>query len=100
MGDKRFAFVKNSINAAQNNPNILPASFDLKEFTDDHQLTLQLSELLIQLQQLEEQVNDTALSLGSDVIATDLGNPIGEKERTLEKSNDRAAAVQIPDNLI
>jgi hypothetical protein len=72
MGDKRFAFVKNSISAAQNNPNILPASFDLREFTNDYQLALQLSELLIQLQQLEEQVNDTVLSLGSDAMTNSL----------------------------
>jgi hypothetical protein len=68
MGDKRFSFVKNSLLAAQNNPNILPASFSVEAFQNDYQLALQLSELLIQLQQLEEQVNDTAMALGSDAM--------------------------------
>lgn len=72
LDDKRFAFVKNSISAAQNNPNILPASFDLNEFTNDYQLTLQLNELLTQLQQLQEQVDDTVMSLGSEVMTNSL----------------------------
>jgi hypothetical protein len=72
MGDKRFAFVKNSLSAAQNNPNILPASFDLNEFTKDYQLALQLNELRTQLQQLQEQVDDTAMSLGSEAMSNSL----------------------------
>lgn len=72
MGDKRFAFVKNSLSAAQNNPNILPASFDINEFTNDYQLALQLSELLMRLQQLQEQVDDTVLAVGSDAMTNSL----------------------------
>jgi hypothetical protein len=68
MGDKRFAFAKNSLSAAQNNPNILPASFDVEGFANDYQLTMQVSELLLRFQQLEEQLDDTALSLGSQVL--------------------------------
>lgn len=32
MGDKSLAFVNNSVNAAQSNPEIFPASFDIDEF--------------------------------------------------------------------
>ena len=38
MGDKSLAFVNNSITAAQSNPDILPASFDIQEFVRDYQL--------------------------------------------------------------
>jgi hypothetical protein len=72
MGDKRFAFAKNSLSTAQNNSTILPASFSLEEFTNDYELASQLSEILIQLAQLHEQVDDTVMSLGSDIMTNSL----------------------------
>jgi len=35
MGDKSIAFVTNSLKAAQNNPTILPGSFDLNAYAQD-----------------------------------------------------------------
>ncbi|MEH2299342.1 MAG: hypothetical protein V7K88_09975 [Nostoc sp.] len=68
MGDKSLAFVNNSINAAQSNPEIFPASFDIEEFVRDYQLATTLSELLILIRQLSEQVNDTLLAVGSEAM--------------------------------
>ena len=72
MGDKRLAFVQNSLSAAQSNPNILPASFDLQGFSNDYQLAADLSELLMLLTQLTEQVDDTLLAVGSEAMSSSL----------------------------
>ncbi|MEH2117357.1 hypothetical protein [Nostoc sp.] len=68
MGDKSLAFVNNSVNAAQSNPEIFPASFDIEEFILDYQLVTTLSELLISIRQLSEQVDDTLLAVGSEAM--------------------------------
>lgn len=72
MGDKRLAFVQNSLNAAQSNRNILPASFDLEGFTNDYRLASSLTELLMSLRQLTEQVDDTLLAVGSEAMSNSL----------------------------
>ena len=59
MGGKSLGFVSNSLNAAQANPDILPASFDLSEMSRDYQLATTLTDLLSNLQQLTEKVDDT-----------------------------------------
>ncbi|RUR74674.1 hypothetical protein ACF3DV_21880 [Chlorogloeopsis fritschii PCC 9212] len=72
MGDKSLAFVNNSITAAQSNPDILPASFDIEEFVRDYQLAATLTELLISMRQLTEQVDDTLLAVGSEAMSSSL----------------------------
>ena len=72
MGDKSIAFVNNSLTAAQANRNILPASFDIDEFVRDYQLTVSLTELLIGLRQVTEQVDDTLLAVGSETMSSSL----------------------------
>jgi hypothetical protein len=72
MGDKRLAFVQNSLNAAQSNRNILPASFDLEGFTNDYRLATSLADLLMRLNQLTEQVDDTLLAVGSEAMGSSL----------------------------
>lgn len=72
MGDKSLAFVKNSLTAAQSNRDILPASFDLDEFVRDYQLATTLTELLIGLQQLTEQVDDTLMAVSSEAMTSSL----------------------------
>ncbi|MEA5448483.1 hypothetical protein VB780_07895 [Leptolyngbya sp. CCNP1308] len=66
MGDKSLAFVRNSVTATQNNPDIVPGKFDIAEFTRDYQLTVALSEVLGLLEQLTETVDDTLLAVGSE----------------------------------
>ena len=72
MGDKSLAFVSNSLTAAQTNKEILPASFDLDEFVRDYQLATTLTELLIGLRQLTEQVDDTLMAVGSEAMGSSL----------------------------
>ena len=45
MGNKSLAFVSNSLTAAQSNPEILPASFNLDEFVSDYHLATALNEV-------------------------------------------------------
>ncbi|BAY75973.1 hypothetical protein NIES25_24220 [Nostoc linckia NIES-25] len=72
MGDKSLAFVNNSLTAAQTNREILPASFDVEEFVRDYQLAVTLTELLIGLRQLTEQVDDTLMAVGSEAMGSSL----------------------------
>jgi len=72
MGNKSLAFVSNSLTAAQSNPDILPASFDLNEFTSDYQLSTALTEVHLRLQQLTEKVDDTLLAVSSEAMTSSL----------------------------
>lgn len=72
MGDKSLAFVSNSLTAAQNNPDVLPASFDTAELARDYQLATVLSELRLNLRQMTEQVDDTLLAVGSEAMTSSL----------------------------
>ncbi|MEH2279078.1 MAG: hypothetical protein V7K40_30915 [Nostoc sp.] len=72
MGDKSLAFVNNSVTAAQSNPEILPATFDVEELVQDYQLAAVLTELLISIQQLTEQVDDTLMAVGSEAMTSSL----------------------------
>ncbi|MCC5657894.1 hypothetical protein LC608_13020 [Nostoc sp. XA010] len=72
MGDKSLAFVNNSVTAAQSNREILPATFDVEELVRDYQLATTLTELLISVQQLAEQVDDTLMAVGSEAMTSSL----------------------------
>ncbi|WP_442938150.1 hypothetical protein [Nostoc sp.] len=72
MGDKSLAFVSNSFTAAQSNREILPATFDIEELVRDYQLATALTELLISMQQLTQQVDDTLMAVGSEVMTSSL----------------------------
>lgn len=72
MGDKRLTFVQTSLNAAQSNRNILPASFDLDGFSNDYRLATSLMEIEMLLNQLSEQVDDTLLAVGSEAMTSSL----------------------------
>jgi hypothetical protein len=47
MGEKRLAFVQNSLNAAQNNRGILPASFDFEGYAKDCELARNLNDVMM-----------------------------------------------------
>jgi hypothetical protein len=72
MGDKRLAFVQTSLNAAQGNRNILPASFDLDGFSNDYRLATSLMEIEMLLNQMSEQVDDTLMAVGSEAMSSSL----------------------------
>jgi hypothetical protein len=72
MGNKSLAFVSNSLTAAQSNPDILPASFDLTEFSRDYQLATTLTDVHFRLQQLTEKVDDTLMAVSSEAMTSSL----------------------------
>lgn len=72
MGDKSLAFVNNSLTAAQSNPDILPASFDIDEFVRDYQLATNLTDIFFRLQQLTEKVDDTLMAVSSEAMSSGL----------------------------
>ncbi|HYX16823.1 MAG TPA: hypothetical protein VE944_21225 [Nostoc sp.] len=72
MGDKSLAFVNNSVTAAQSNREILPATFEVEELVRDYQLATALTEVLISMQQLTEQVDDTLMAVGSEAMTNSL----------------------------
>ncbi|MCC5620123.1 hypothetical protein [Nostoc sp. CHAB 5715] len=72
MGDKSLAFVNNSVTAAQSNREILPATFEVEELVRDYQLATALTEVLISMQQLAEQVDDTLMAVGSEAMTSSL----------------------------
>ncbi|NEP36282.1 hypothetical protein [Moorena sp. SIO3B2] len=72
MGSKSLSFVNNSLSAAQSNPKILPASFDLDEFARDYELAVALTDVLFQLRQLTEKVDDTLMAVSSEAMNSGL----------------------------
>jgi len=72
MGNKSLSFVSNSLTAAQSNPDILPASFDVDEFTRDYQLATSMTEVHLRLQQLTEKVDDTLMAVSSEAMNSSL----------------------------
>jgi hypothetical protein len=72
MGDKRLAFVQNSLKAAQNNRGILPNSFDYDGYVKDCDLASQLTEVLMALRQITEQTDDTLMAVGSEAVSSSL----------------------------
>jgi hypothetical protein len=72
MGDKSLAFVSNSMNVTQNNPEVVPSSFNVDEFAKDYHLTVALTEVLGLLEQLTEKVDDTLMAVGSESMASSL----------------------------
>ncbi len=72
MGDKSLAFVNNSLNAAQSNRDILPASFDVEEFVRDYQLAAALTEHIGAKRQLTEKEDDTLLAVISEALSSSL----------------------------
>jgi hypothetical protein len=72
MGAKSLSFVNNSLTAAQSNPDILPASFDLEEFARDYKLATTLTDIFFRLEQLTEKVDDTLMAVSSEAMSSSL----------------------------
>lgn len=60
--------MQNSLQAAKNNPGILPASFDLADFERDVKLAVVLNEVLSAFRQVTSQLDDTLLAVGSEAM--------------------------------
>ena len=68
-GPNSLSFVQNSLTAAQNNPNILPGSFNTGEFNSDVNLFAVLTDLNTSIAQLASQVDDTRMAVGSEAMS-------------------------------
>ncbi len=68
MGPKSIDFVQVGFRAANNNTNVLPASFSIPEFAKDVNGYVPLSEILLLTNSLAEKLNDTSMALGSEAM--------------------------------
>ena len=69
LGDKSLAFAEKAVDVATQNVDMLPRSFDLKEFQQDVQLFSELKSILMAVSQLNELIDDTTLAVGSDAYS-------------------------------
>ena len=67
-GPNSLSFVENALQAAQNNPDILPKSFDAAEFESDVDLFSVLTEINTVVAQLSSQIDDTRLAVGGEAM--------------------------------
>jgi hypothetical protein len=72
MGDKSRGFVTQALEVAEQNPDVLPRSFDVAEMRKDVELLSALSPILAALAQLNELVDDTVMAVGSEAYAAAL----------------------------
>ena len=75
-GPKRLSFVENALTAAQDNPDILPKSFDADGFASHVALFATLTEINTLVAQLASKIDDTRMDVGSSAMddASDVYN--------------------------
>ena len=67
-GPNSLSFVQNAAQAAQNNPDIFPKSFNVTEFASDVDLFAVLTDLGIATKQLASGIDDTRLAVGGEAM--------------------------------
>jgi hypothetical protein len=72
LGGKSRGFVEQALQVAEQNPDILPRSFDVGEMRNDVELLNALAPVLTALSQLNELVDDTTMAVGSEAYASAL----------------------------
>ncbi len=72
MGDKSVAFVRKSVEMAQDGSDYLPGAFDAAEFKSDLALYDALLPMLQKTSKLQELLDDTLLLIGSDLYVAAL----------------------------
>ena len=72
MGDKSRAFVSKALEVATQNPDFLPRSFDLEEMRKDVQLFEAMYPIVVALAQLQELMDNTYTTVGSEAYAAAL----------------------------
>jgi hypothetical protein len=96
-GDKSAAYVEKGFQFAQANPNALPANFDAAEYESDHTLEGQLVTILAAIDQLREDVSDTRLAAGVDLMGRtgtvyDLIKVLSKKDGTYDTERQSMGA--------
>jgi len=72
MGDKTVSFVSKNLEYAKQNPRVVPAFLDMREFEKDAAAVNDLRKVLIPLQQLTEKLDDTVMQAGSEAYTAAL----------------------------
>lgn len=72
MGDKSRAFVSKALEVATQNPDFLPRSFDIDEMRKDVELYEALYPIVLAFAQLQELLDDTHVTIGSEAYAAAL----------------------------
>jgi len=67
-GPNSLSFVQNALQAAQNNPDIFPKSFDATEYASDVELFAVLTDINTTVAQLASEIDDTRLAVGSEAM--------------------------------
>jgi hypothetical protein len=67
-GPNSLSFVQNAQQAAQNNPDIFPKSFDAVEFSSDVNLFAVLTDINTTVAQLASEIDDTRLAVGGEAM--------------------------------
>ncbi|MFD0738417.1 hypothetical protein ACFQZQ_03835 [Lysobacter koreensis] len=70
MGDRSEAFVRQALDALDQNRQVVPPSFGLDEALADRRALDVLRPLLRSLEQVVERLQDTEMALGSDMMET------------------------------
>ena len=83
-GSDSLSFVSNSSSAAQNYPNIFPASFDTAAFQKDVELFAVLTELSTLADSVASSIDDTRLAVGGEAMqqATQVYNYVKAAAKT------------------
>ncbi|MBD2067051.1 hypothetical protein H6F93_05820 [Leptolyngbya sp. FACHB-671] len=72
MGDKSRAFVSKALEVATQNPDFLPRSFNLEEMRKDVQLFEAMYAIVMAVTQLQELLDDTYTTVGSEAYSAAL----------------------------
>ena len=72
MGDKSRAFVSKALEVAKQNSDFLPRSFDLTEMQKDVELFEAMYPIMMALTQLQELLDDTYTTVGSEAYSAAL----------------------------
>jgi hypothetical protein len=72
FGDKSRGFVEQALQVAEQNPDILPRTFDVGEMRNDVELYAALSSVQTAFSQLNELLEDTVMEVGSEAYAAAL----------------------------
>ena len=67
-GPNSLSFVENALQAAQDNPDIFPKSFDVTEFGSDVDLFADMTAINTLVSQLASSIDDTRMATGSEAM--------------------------------
>ena len=68
LGPDSLSFVENCLQAAKNNPTVIPGTFDVVEFGSDVDLFAVLTDLNTVIAQLASDTDDTRLAVGGETM--------------------------------